>query len=127
MALAGLPLIDAAFGSGEISYSKARSATRVATAEHEEVLLTSARGMSAAELAKLCRMVGSVGGSTEAAEPERRFSQRAVGDGKIRMTVTVPADEAAVVCGARFVCSRAQSARGRFGRDGRRMFPRERG
>ena len=92
-ALAGLPLIDAAFGSAEISYSKARAATRVATAGNEEVLLTSARGMSAAELEKLCAMVGSVGNDTEA-EPERRFSQRAVGDGMIRMTVAVPADEA---------------------------------
>ncbi len=99
-ALAGLPLIDAAFGSSEISYSKARAATRVATAENEAVLLTSARGMSASELEKLCAMVGSVGCDTEAAEPERRFSQRAVGDGMIRMTLTVPADEAAVVCAA---------------------------
>ncbi len=99
-ALGGLPLIAAAFGSGEISYSEARAVTLVATAENEEVLLTSARGMSASELEKLCRMVGSVGNDTEAAEPERRFSQRAVGDGMIRMSVTVPADEAAVVSAA---------------------------
>ncbi len=69
--------------AGEISYSKARAVTRVASAENEEVLLASARGMSAAELEKLCRMVGSVGTDTET-EPERRFSQRVVGAGMVR-------------------------------------------
>ncbi len=99
-ALVELPLTEAAFGSGEISYSKARAVTRVANAENEEVLLTSARGMSAAELEKLCQMVRGVGSGNEAVEPERRFSQRAIGDGMIRMTVIVTADEAAVVCAA---------------------------
>ena len=99
-ALAELPHIDAAFGSGEISYSKARAVTRVANAENEQVLLTSARGMSAAELEKLCPMLRSVGSGDETVEPERCFSQRAIGDGMIRMTVTVTTDEAAVVCAA---------------------------
>ncbi len=99
-ALAEPTLIDEAFGRREISYSKARAMTRVATAENEDVLLTSARGMSAAELEKLCQMVRSVGTGNEPVEPERRFSQRAIGDGMIRMTVTVTTDEAAVVCAA---------------------------
>ena len=34
-----LPLIDAAFASGQISYSKVRAMTRVATADNEEFLL----------------------------------------------------------------------------------------
>ncbi len=90
-ALAELPLIDEAFGSGEISYSKARAVMRVASLENDEVLLTSARGMSAAELEKLCQMVRSVGSGSEAVEHERGFSQRAIGDGMTRMTVTVTA------------------------------------
>ena len=96
-ALASLPMIDAAFGSGEISYSKARAVTRVAKAENEEILLTSARNMTSGELEKLCRMVRQVGSEAEAAEPERRFTQRATEGGMVRMTVTVTADEAAVI------------------------------
>ena len=116
-ALGALPLIDAEFGGGEISHSKARAVTRVARAENEEVLLTSARGMSAAELEKLCRMVGSVG--CETSEPERRFSQRAVGDGMIGMTVAVPADEARRLSARRSIRLLAR-------RTGARKFPRER-
>ncbi len=56
--------------------------------------------MAAAELEKLCQMVRSVGSGNEPVEPERRFSQRTVGEGVVRMTVTVTADEAAVVCAA---------------------------
>ena len=43
-ALGELPLIDAALCAGQISYSKARAVTRVATTENEETLLASARG-----------------------------------------------------------------------------------
>lgn len=41
--LESLPLIDAAFASGEISYSKVRAMTRVATPENEDYLLMIAR------------------------------------------------------------------------------------
>ncbi len=100
-ALGELPLIDAALCAGEISYSKARAVTRVATAENEETLLASARGMTAAELEKLCRMLRTATDSAEgAAEPKRRFSQRAIGDGMVRMSFTVTADEAGVVAAA---------------------------
>ena len=70
----------------------------MANAENEEILLTSARNMTASELEKLCRMVRHVDSAdAAAAEPERRFSQRAIEGGMVRMTVTVPADEAAVI------------------------------
>jgi hypothetical protein len=42
-ALVTLPLIDAAFAAGEISYSKVRAMTRVATPENEDYLLHIAR------------------------------------------------------------------------------------
>ena len=61
-ALGRLPLIDAALCAGEISYSKARTVTRVATSENEETLLASARGMTASELEKLCRMLRAAPG-----------------------------------------------------------------
>ena len=98
-ALGELPLIDAAFGAGEISYSKARAVTRVATPENEETLLASARGMTASELEKLCRMLRAAGLETDApAEPQRRFSQQVLADGMVRISLTLPADEAGVVC-----------------------------
>jgi hypothetical protein len=99
-ALGQLPLIDGAFAAGEISYSKARALTRVATAKNEETLLASARAMTAAELEKLCQMLGCVSNADPVAEPQRLFSERCSGDGMIRFTVTLPADEAAVVTAA---------------------------
>jgi len=54
-ALGELPLIDAAFGAGELSYCKVRAMTRVATAETEELLLTMARSATGAQLERICR------------------------------------------------------------------------
>ena len=54
-ALGKLELIDAAFARGEISYSKVRAITRVATNANEETLLGVARTSSAAELEEFCR------------------------------------------------------------------------
>src|SRR5262249_35923086 len=45
-----LPLVHAAFASGELSYAKVRALTRVADAESEEELLELARAMTAAQL-----------------------------------------------------------------------------
>jgi hypothetical protein len=54
-ALESLPLISAAMASGEISYSKVRALTRVATPECEAELLTLARTQSAATLERVVR------------------------------------------------------------------------
>ena len=43
----------AAFGSGELSYSKARAVTRVATPETEETLVEWARHATAAQLERI--------------------------------------------------------------------------
>ncbi|TXS92872.1 DUF222 domain-containing protein [Parahaliea maris] len=48
-----LPLIDAAFEKGEISYSKVRAMTRVATADNEDYLLMIARHGTASHMEKL--------------------------------------------------------------------------
>lgn len=45
-----LPLVDAAFARGELSYAKVRALTRVATAGNEEELLELARALTAAQL-----------------------------------------------------------------------------
>ena len=54
-ALRELPLTDAAFERGEISYSKVRAMTRVATPENEAELLNIARHGAAAHMERLVR------------------------------------------------------------------------
>ena len=54
-ALAPLPRISGAMARGELSYSKVRALTRVATAENEEELLEVARHATAAHIEKLVR------------------------------------------------------------------------
>jgi hypothetical protein len=51
--LQDLPLIDASFATGEISYSKVRAMTRVATPETEEALLEFARHGTASHVEQL--------------------------------------------------------------------------
>ncbi len=53
--LAELPLLDEAFRRGELSYSKLRAMTRVATADNENALLDLARNSTAAQLERICR------------------------------------------------------------------------
>ncbi len=54
-ALRDLPLIDAAFSKGEVSYSKVRAMTRVATPENETYLMEKARNGTAAQMDLLVR------------------------------------------------------------------------
>ena len=54
-ALPNVPRIADAFTRGELSYSKVRALTRVATAETEERLLTASRSMTAAQVERLVR------------------------------------------------------------------------
>jgi len=53
--LEALPEISAAFASGEVSYSKVRAMTRVATAANESVLVNVARHGTASHVEKLVR------------------------------------------------------------------------
>ncbi len=58
--LSGLPLVQAAFASGELSYSKVRALTRVASEQTEAELVELARHATGAQLERLCRQYGSV-------------------------------------------------------------------
>ena len=60
-ALEDLPQISAAFARGEVSYSKVRAMTRVATAANESVLVSVALHGTAAHVEKLVRKPGSSG------------------------------------------------------------------
>lgn len=68
--LQSLPLIDAAFAAGEISYSKVRAMTRVATPENEDFLLTIAQYGTASHVEKAVAKYRSVQ-SKDADEAER--------------------------------------------------------
>jgi hypothetical protein len=107
--LNALPRIDAAFASGELSYSKVRALTRVADIESEELLLEQARLMTGGQLEKLVaglrRVLLAQGVSAESAEsagiePERFYRQRTTDEGMVQITVQLCADEAAVLIAA---------------------------
>ncbi len=69
-ALAGVPLIGAAFARGELSYSKTRALTRIADNESEADLLELARNATAAQLERIVRAARRTT-ATEADEAQR--------------------------------------------------------
>ncbi len=75
--LQDMPLIDASFATGEISYSKARAMTRVATPETEEALLNIARHGTASHVEQLVSKYKCVKRNMEdEAEQEREESRQ---------------------------------------------------
>ena len=77
-ALPGLPLISAAFGRGEISYSKVRALTRVATSQTERRLLSFARNGTASHVETLTRAWRRVDRNAEHRQAEQRYRSRSL-------------------------------------------------
>jgi len=77
-ALPGLPRISQALARGELSYSKVRALTRVATPETEERLLTFARSGTAAHVEQLVRAWRRVDRNAENRVAEERHKTRAL-------------------------------------------------
>ena len=75
-ALGELPLLSAAMRRGEVSFSKARALTRVATPETEERLLDFARCATAAHVERLVRAWRRVDRIAEAEDDRRRHEHR---------------------------------------------------
>jgi nucleotide-binding universal stress UspA family protein len=100
-ALASLPLIDDALKRGEVSYSKVRAMTRVATPQTEAELLEMARHSTAAQLEKICRYYRQAtdvcGEQARAREDLRWVTERSTDDGMVAITIRVHPDEAATV------------------------------
>lgn len=100
-ALPDLPVIRAAFSKGELSYSKVRAITRVATRENEEDLVMYAGSTTASQLE---RIVGSMrraeGVQGNGAAVERYCTWRTEEDGSVVLTAKLPAEDAAVVLNA---------------------------
>jgi len=95
-ALATLPEIDLAFSRAEVSYSKVRAMTRIATPETEAKLSHMARKGSAAQLETLCRGVEQVTGTSPDALA-RWVRSRPCKEGMVRIEIRVHADEAALL------------------------------
>jgi hypothetical protein len=97
-ALATLPRIDEALGSGALSYSKIRAMTRVATAANEEKLLEMARYSTATQLEKICRSFRRVETENNRDTSSERYARvRDRGDGTVRFEAVLSPDEAARV------------------------------
>jgi 5-methylcytosine-specific restriction endonuclease McrA len=75
-ALATLPRIAQALAKGEVSYSKVRALTRVATPETEVVLLGVGRGGTAAQVERIVRGWRDVDRRAEAHESARQHASR---------------------------------------------------
>ena len=98
--LAELPVIDEALANGEVSYSKVRAMTRIATADNETDLLGMARNTTGSQLEKICRLkrsVDSLDAATARVEEEcRRYVvQRSTDDGMVSTQVRLHPEEAA--------------------------------
>ena len=107
-ALGELPLIDAAFASGALSYCKVRAMTRVASPATEERLLEMARHATGAQLERICRgfrLVQRAAARTDeerrqVAEPDRWVQRRHTPDGMVRIEAQLLPDEAELVWAA---------------------------
>ncbi|MFO7562519.1 MAG: DUF222 domain-containing protein [Enhygromyxa sp.] len=104
-ALGGLPKVDALFARGELSYSKVRAITRVATTETEQHFIDIAVHATASQIERLARAYRRVhSGRGEAGEPpldQRRFMRRVeTWSGMVRLEIQLPPEEAAVVWSA---------------------------
>jgi Domain of unknown function (DUF222) len=77
-ALPNAPLIAQAFARGELSYSRVRALTRVATADTEERLLVAAKSMPAAYVERLVRGWRRVDRKAESQQDAYRQRSRAL-------------------------------------------------
>jgi hypothetical protein len=93
-ALGGLPMIDAAFAGGRLSYSKVRAVTRIADAANEQCVLDIALTATGAQMERICRGFRRATEVETEAACDRRVRARFLGDGLVRLEVVVAADEA---------------------------------
>ena len=100
--LGELERVREAFASGELSYSKVRAITRVASEETEELLLEYARHATAAQLERIVRAYRGVLRVEEAKEIlERRYLAWSwEDDGSLSFRGRIPAEEGALLLGA---------------------------
>jgi hypothetical protein len=104
-ALGILKKVDALFGRGELSYSKVRAITRVATVESEQDFIDVAEHATASQIERLARAYQRVRdaerGPMELPRNHRRFVRRSETlDGMVRLELQLPPEEAELVWSA---------------------------
>ena len=103
-ALATVPLIDDALRRGELSYSKARAMTRVATPENQERLLEYALYSTATQLEVIVRKYATLRQGTAPTPDEdadrRRVTRRDLDDGMVSINATLHPEEAELLWAA---------------------------
>jgi hypothetical protein len=99
-ALTGLPVLDAAFGSGQLSYSKVRAVTRVADRVDEQTLLEQTLVHTAAQLERVIRGYRKADRAGLDQQQRRRARWFFDDDGMLILTARLPADEGAIVVAA---------------------------
>lgn len=104
-ALPALTKISAAFERGEVSYSKVRAMTRVATPANEDYLLDFARSGTAWHLEQLVRKFRRAVRAEETVEARRQFAERALtwsydSDGSLVFRGRLPAELGGMVVAA---------------------------
>ncbi|MBK7537149.1 MAG: DUF222 domain-containing protein [Myxococcales bacterium] len=101
-ALHTLPQVSEALAAGQISYSKTRAITRVATAATEAVLLGYAQHCTASQLETVCRKVGVLGAdaasrATRPHDSERYVAHTTTASGMVCVKACLRPDEAALL------------------------------
>ena len=101
-ALGELPKISASYARGELSYSKVRAMTRVATADNEDYLLMIAHHGTAYHMETLVRKYRRAKRLQELEEANKQHDERSLqvfyeDDGSIMLQVRLPAEKGALV------------------------------
>src|SRR6185437_13796079 len=113
-ALSGLPLVKAAFGRGELSYSKVRALTRVADRSTEATLVELAHYATAAQLERIVREYRRAEpdeGARALERHQRRYlTTSTTEDGMVRISARLSAEDAAAVLAALELARQALAA-----------------
>lgn len=106
-ALRGMPKVKELFRQSRLSYSKVRELTRLADLVEEGELCELALELTASQLARSVSAFRLASGSRIQALPQRRYSSQPTGDGMVRISVVLPAEEAALIDAAIETAARA--------------------
>jgi hypothetical protein len=101
-ALFDLPALSVAFQNGDLSYSKARALTRVATPQSEQDLLRFALKANAAHVDRHCYELRNARRTLSTADANRAHRHRSLsyaptGDGSVAINIELPEEQARLV------------------------------
>lgn len=99
-ALREMPRAKELLRLGRLSYSKVRELTRLVGLVDDDELCDLALEMTASQLARTVATYRLLAGTRIQALPKRRFMSRLAGEGIVRLSVVLPAEEAALITAA---------------------------